>query len=129
MQEEKDKARRASIAYILRRRKRGGKTRSNSGEPVKSWAEYGEVNFTPTGSTSPTWIRWLLLPLGLLFCALPLIIIGAARGYDDLDPANVSFVTYGLVAITGFLIIAILIFSLLFLALNIWRFIRSTLFS
>ena len=65
MSDNKELKRRKSIAFILRRRKRGRKARANSGDNVKSWAEYSEVNFTPTGSAMPTWLR-VLMPLGII---------------------------------------------------------------
>jgi len=40
------------LKRLLRRRGRRTKTGANSGEKVYSWAEYGQVNFTPTGDHS-----------------------------------------------------------------------------
>lgn len=48
-----------SLKRLLRRRGRRTKPRANSGEKVYSWAEYGRVNFTPTGHQSR--IGWILV--------------------------------------------------------------------
>jgi ABC-type multidrug transport system fused ATPase/permease subunit len=47
------------LKRLLRRRGRRTKPRANSGKKVYSWAEYSQVNFTPTGHQSR--IGWILV--------------------------------------------------------------------
>lgn len=51
------------LRRLLRRRSRRTKPRANSGEKVYSWAEYSQVNFTPTGHQSR--VGWIIV--GALF--------------------------------------------------------------
>lgn len=92
----------ASIRYILRRRGRANKQRSNSGAPVKSWAEYSEVNFTPDGDSS-YWKYASAAIILVLLAALPF-------GFSAHDPEawhqmpiwlNVIVVVVGLILLAG----------------------------
>ena len=56
---------RAALQRLLRRRGRRGKAGANSKAAIKSWAEYSEVNFTPSGDHSrPT--RYLVIAIAVL---------------------------------------------------------------
>lgn len=126
-----EKKRRQSIAYILRRRKRGRKVGANSKAVVKSWAEYSEVSFSPRGAYSTRW-RWLFFPAWAVAAAIPWIFIAAYQAtfathaetleHDPLDPTG-----WVLVVIVGLLIIAVSAFSIAYMSMSIWRVLRSVL--
>nr|WP_070960998.1 hypothetical protein [Hyphomonas sp. Mor2] len=127
MDPDKEVKRRKSIAYILRRRKRGRRMGANSGEVVKSWAEYSEVNFTPTGSYASGWRRlvWLLAVPFAIFA--PLIIIatsGNAHRLAEAETPLFGWVILGLLLIVSLGVVA---FSLLYLVTSIRRFLRAKL--
>tara|TARA_Y100001947_G_scaffold118110_1_gene102168 strand:+ start:1260 stop:1655 length:396 start_codon:yes stop_codon:yes gene_type:complete len=108
--------RRASIRYILRRRGRANKARANSGAVVKSWAEFGEVNFKPDGDSG--WGRYLsaVVVIGLLV-ALPF-------AYSAHDPEGYEFASvWGIVlaSVVGIiLLIGAAAFAVVVLS-SIWR--------
>lgn len=115
-----EEKRRKSIAYILRRRKRGRKVGANSGDVVKSWAEYSEVNFTPSGGYSPWW-RILLVVVVPLIVLSPAIIIGAGQGAQDLVNRGVPTTLWVLLIILSL----ISLFFMAYVGLTVWRFIKS----
>lgn len=126
MPTESEKKRRAAIAYLLRRRKRGRKTGANSGQPVKSWAEYGEVNYTPSGSQLPGW-RWLL-PVSFPFIVLiPALIIANGQAAQDLYWVGLHPVAWTMLGVLALILIVIAVFFLAYAALSIWRIIRANL--
>jgi len=115
--------RRKSIAYILRRRKRGRKIGANSADVVKSWAEYGEVNFKPTGSHSGRW-RWLLIPIVPLVVLAPVIIIGSAQGAEELEQLGVPPTLWALLSVLAIVLGGVCLFSSAYILMTIWRLIR-----
>lgn len=126
MGNDQDKKRRKAIAYILRRRKRGRKVGANSGEVVKSWAEYSEVNFTPAGSYTPWW-RCLLLIFVPIIILTPAIIIGGSQNAFKLSDTDVHPIAWALIALLGLLLLVLSAFTIAYIALTIWRFVRSLL--
>ncbi|NQY13146.1 MAG: hypothetical protein HRT81_04700 [Henriciella sp.] len=124
-----EEKRRKSIAYILRRRKRGRKVGANSGEVVKSWAEASEVNFKPTGAKSNSW-RWLVFPAWLSAVTLPWMFFVVARipfnsHAEDLAHPELHPIGWVLVIVACLLIIAICGFALAYIGLTVWRLVRS----
>ncbi len=116
--------RRKSIAYILRRRKRGRKMSANSGRDVKSWAEYSEVNFKPSGGYSVLGRISLLIVVPLMVMSSGLI-IGFSRGAQDLVDRPVTLELWVLLAVLSFLLTLTLIAAGAYIALTLWRNIRS----
>lgn len=126
-----EEKRRKSIAYILRRRKRGRKVGANSGEVVKSWAEYSEVNFTPRGAYSTRW-RWLLFPAWAVAVAIPWIFMAVYQATfsthsETLEHEALGPIGWMLVGIAGFLSVAVAAFSIAYIGSSMWRFIQSIL--
>lgn len=124
-----EEKRRKSIAYILRRRKRGRKVGANSGEIVKSWAEYSEVNFKPTGSYTERW-RWVMFLAWLAAASAPWLFFTAPqsafqRHSESLAHPELHPVGWALVVIALMLVFAISAFAAAYVGLSIWRFIRS----
>ena len=124
-----EEKRRQSIAYILRRRKRGRRVGANSGEVVKSWAEASEVNFKPTASYSGNW-RWLTIPAWLAAASAPWLFFLAARvsfnsHAEDLAHPELHPIGWVLISLAGLLIFAISVFALAYIGVTIWRFVRS----
>ncbi|MEM9053929.1 MAG: hypothetical protein AAGB16_01275 [Pseudomonadota bacterium] len=118
MADYRDTKRRKAIVYILRRRKRGRKTGANSGDNVKSWAEYSEVNFTPTGSAMSGWWRVLIIPLALLAMVSPIIIISGGQHADELQASKPGLFLYGLI----YLVLLLCAAASLFFAAHILSF-------
>ena len=116
--------RRKSIAYILRRRKRGRKVGANSGEVVKSWGEYSEVSFKPNAAYSNA-ARYLLIFLVPLMIAAPIIIIGFSQGAQDLVDREVPTVLWILLSVLTIVIVTTTVFSVAYIALAIARVVRS----
>ena len=126
-----EKKRRKSIAYILRRRKRGRKVGANSREMVKSWAEYSEVNFTPRGAYSMRW-RWLFLPAWAISASIPWIFFAAYQATfsthsETLENVPLDPVGWVLVAIVALLMIVVSGFAIAYAGLSVWRGLRSVL--
>ena len=124
-----EEKRRKSIAYILRRRKRGRKVGANSGEVVKSWAEASQVKFTPTACYSGKW-RWLMIPAWFAAVSVPWVFlyvaaIPAHRHAEDLAHPQLHPVGLVLIALVGMLVVAIALFASAYIGLTIWRFVRS----
>ncbi|MEZ5998492.1 MAG: hypothetical protein R3B98_07345 [Hyphomonas sp.] len=69
-----------ALRRVVRRRDRRRKPGANSGEKVYSWAEYSEVNFTPTGDRSA--IGCVFAGIGGLGALLIVPLIFALAGYD-----------------------------------------------
>jgi len=121
-----EEKRRKSIAYIMRRRKRGRKLSANSGEVVKSWAEYSEVNFKPTGAYMEHG-RSLILLASCIAAASPLIILAAAQFFavrhsEDLRHAELHPVGWVLVIAVALLSLTICLFAVAYIGVSIWRF-------
>ena len=125
MDAEKEAKRRKSIAYILRRRKRGRKRGANSGEVVKSWAEYSEVNFRPSGSYMSWWQRLLWLPVVPLAILAPFAIAAGSRNAHRLAEADMPVMAWILFALLALVLVAIIGFALAYIGLSLWRSIRS----
>lgn len=119
-----EEKRRKSIAYILRRRKRGRKVRANSKDVVKSWAEYSEVNFKPTGGYSPWW-RILLVFIVPLIVLSPAIIIGASQGAQDLVDRVVPATLWVLLTILAIVLSLTTLFFVAYAGLTVWRTLES----
>ena len=119
-----EEKRRKSIAYILRRRKRGRKVGANSGEVVKSWAEYSEVNFRPSAAQT-VWWRWFLPMIVPLMVLAPFIIIGWSQGAQDLVDRGVPIEVWILVSILGLIGGLVALFASAYIGLTVWRFLRS----
>ena len=69
---------RAALQRLLRRRGRQGKAGANPKTSIKSWAEYSEVNFTPSGDHSGLSRYWPLAgALGVLLFPAGLFLAGA----------------------------------------------------
>lgn len=119
-----DEKRRKSIAYILRRRKRGRKVGANSGEVVKSWAEYSEVSFKPNASYSPT-IRFMLFLIVPLMIAAPIIIIAFGQNAQDVVDRPVPETLWVLLTILFAVIAATTVFACAYIILSIVRVVRS----
>lgn len=73
--------RRASIRYILRRRKRAANLGANSGAPIKAWARERAYTFTPSGNQSAFQMLGYGLLIFLAFLAMfgPFILMGILR--------------------------------------------------
>ncbi len=131
MPSDAETKRRQSIAYILRRRKRGRKTGANSGAPVKSWAEYSEVSFTPTGSYL-RWGRWLIFVGALFAMALPVVFLSMLAQPADHHRETLAFesvqlhpIGWVLVALIGLLSVTLAVFAIAFIVLAIRRVLRA----
>lgn len=114
MHKDEQAERRSAIAYIMRRRKRIGKTRANSGAPVKTWAEYRNVSHTPSGS-SGFWMRLLLLLMLPLIAGAPVVIISLSESaielsHREVDPVTLTIVAFvGVLLLVAFLLVAVVI--------------------
>ena len=120
MASQEEHKRRASIAYILRRRKRGRKSGANSGDTVKSWAEYSEVSYTPFGAYMTRW-RWILLLVFPLPVLLPIVII--ANGQNAINAADAQLGALGWVLLIALVVIVsvIVMFAVAFAVTSLWR--------
>ncbi|MEL6665467.1 MAG: hypothetical protein AAFQ24_04970 [Pseudomonadota bacterium] len=128
-----EQKRRASIAYILRRRKRGRKTGANSGRTINSVNRKirGHMTFTPAGSAMDR-SRYLTLAATVAAISLPLlclIVLGVAASrnaetlaHDGLDPLG-----WVLISAVAVLALSVAIFSMAYLVLFVWRWLSSLL--
>jgi len=66
------------LKRLLRRRGRRTKTGANTGEKVYSWAEYSQVNFTPSGDRSS-----LSYGLGALLIIFAMLLVPVVVGAVD----------------------------------------------
>lgn len=124
MDSDKEAKRRKSIAYILRRRKRGRRIGANSGKVVKSWAEYSEVNFTPSGAHANGWRRaiWLVvLPLAVL---APFVVIASSGNAHRLAEANTPLFAWVIFALLGLVLAGVAVFASAFTLISAWRALR-----
>ncbi|MCR9079163.1 MAG: hypothetical protein NXH78_08690 [Hyphomonadaceae bacterium] len=127
MDPDKEAKRRKSIAYILRRRKRGRRVGANSGGVVKSWAEYSEVNFTPTGSYASGWRRliWLLaLPFAVF---APIIIIASTRDAHRITDWRTPWFGWIIIGLLAAVSAGVAAIVLIYFLTSIWRFIHARL--
>ena len=131
MPADEDRKRRQSIAYIMRRRKRGRKTGANSGAPVKSWGEYSEVNFRPSGSYS-IWGRWIVFVAAVLTIAFPFLIFPLLIPSDGHHRETLAFEGSGihplgwiLLGIIGLLLVLFILVLIVYAGLSVWRAIRA----
>lgn len=123
--------RQKSIAYILRRRKRGRKTGANSGEVIKSAQKRlrGHLVFEPSGSYMSKW-RFLAFFGFLGSLALPIVFLSSladtswhtretlARDANDV----IGLVLIGLVAVLAVIIFG---FAVIYTVQSCWRVIRQ----
>ena len=128
-----EQKRRASIAYILRRRKRGRKTGAKSGGVVKSVNRKirGHMTFTPMGIAMDR-SRYLTLAATVATISLPLlclIVLGFAASrnaetlaHDGLDPLGLV-----LVSAVAVLALGVAVFSVAYLVLFVRRWLSSLL--
>jgi len=122
MDPEAEAKRRKSIAYILRRRKRGRKSGANSGDVVKSVNRRirGHVVFKPSGGVSPWWQRLLFLFIPILIIS-PAFMIGPAGSAFDLEEANIHPFAWVIIGTLGVLSIGVMCFAAAYFSLSIWR--------
>ena len=71
------------LKRLLRRRGRRGKVGANTGETVNSWAEYGPVNFTPSGDHSRTSAIIGTLAVIGSFLIVPMIFVLAGSAAEN----------------------------------------------
>ena len=126
MDSQQEKKRRAAIAYVLRRRKRGRKLGANSGQVVKSVNRRirGHMIFKPSASMNMWW-RFGMVGLALLICLFPLFIFALPSAphlqvHHESSPAGLTLLIPAVV-----LLLLIAGFAAAYIALSIWRFIRS----
>nr|WP_321511645.1 hypothetical protein [uncultured Hyphomonas sp.] len=62
------------LKRLLRRRNRRMKTGANSGDKVYSWAEYSQVNFTPTGDRSSISYGLIAFLFAFAFLLIPVLV-------------------------------------------------------
>jgi hypothetical protein len=75
------------LKRLLRRRGRRGKSGANSGETVYSWAEYGPVNFTPSGDHSKlSTIVGALAVMGSLLIVPAIFFLAGSAEEEGLRP-------------------------------------------
>lgn len=129
MNPEAEAKRRQSIAYILRRRKRGRRIGANSGATVKSVQQKirGHLVFTPTGGSVPWWQRlmWLIaIPLAMLIVFVPTYLIGLHL--DDPQPQFGGYPPHAwlIFGMLGVVSAGVIGFSAAYFAINLWRAIR-----
>ncbi|MBO6688671.1 MAG: hypothetical protein JJ931_00955 [Henriciella sp.] len=121
MDPDKEAKRRKSIAYILRRRKRGRRIGANSGRVVKSWAEYSAVTLKPTGSYMSTWQRLLWFPIVPLAIALPFIVMAGAGDAQELVVAEIHPLAWVLIGLLALIILCISVLVVSYTLLCLWR--------
>ena len=119
MHKDEEAERRSAIAYIMRRRKRIGKTRANSGAPVKTWAEYRNVSHTPSGS-SGFWTRLVLLLMLPLIAGAPLLIAHLSESAFELSHREVDPVTLGIAVFVGVLLLVALLLVAVVIGKSLW---------
>ena len=124
MESGTERKRQQSITYILRRRNRSRKIGANSNTPIKSWAEYSDVNFKPSGSNSPI-ARWLLLPLGFVLAISPLLMMIGADGAEDAGLTELPQLGWSMLMILAVLSLVIALFFLAYAGLSIWRIVQA----
>ncbi len=75
------------LKRLLRRRSRRTKPHANSGAKVYSWAEYGQVNFTPTGDYSKlSTILGVLAVVGSILIVPALFFLAGSAEEEGLLP-------------------------------------------
>jgi len=121
MDPDKEAKRRKSIAYILRRRKRGRRLGANSHAAVKSWAEYSEVTLKPTGSYMSSWLRLLWFPIVPFAIALPFIVIAGAGDAQNLAVAEIHPMAWALIGLLILIVLCVITFTAAFTLLSLRR--------
>lgn len=124
MDPDQEAKRLKSIRYILRRRKRGRRVGANSGKVVKSWAEYSEVNFTPTGSYSTGWRRWIWVFVVPLAIFAPIIIIAATGNAHRAAEAEIPGFAWIVIGLLIAATVGVVAFAAAFTLLSLWRALR-----
>lgn len=94
------------LKRLLRRRGRRHKVGANTGEKIHSWAEYGRVNFTPSGDRSG--LQYVFAGIGGLGALLVVPLIFALAGYDKAGRA-IPLTPYLSELASGVIVIAILL--------------------
>lgn len=128
MDPDKEVKRRKSIAYILRRRKRGRRMGANSGGEIKSVQRKmrGHVTFKPSGSASGWW-RFSFILIAALIAAFPwfvFVLTGTPTLYHINEGSPLAIV-FGVPIIL--LSLLILGFALAFTIVSVHRFLRAKL--
>ena len=129
MDPDKQAKRRKSIAYILRRRKRGRRAGANSGGSVKSIQRKmrGHVTFKPSGSASGWW-RFSFLFVAALIAAFPWFVFLLA-GKPTLHLVDENSPLAWLFGVPIIILSALICgFASAYVLLSIWRFMRAKLF-
>ena len=70
------------LKRLLRRRGRRHKVSANTGDKVYSWAEYGQVNFTPSGDSSFVSRLFGIFAILMAFLIVPIIFLTAQYTAD-----------------------------------------------
>ena len=121
MDPNKEAKRRQSIAFILRRRKRGRRLGANSGGVVKSWAEYSAVSLKPTGSYMSSWQRLIWFPVVPLAIALPFIVMAGAGDAQELANAEIHPLAWALIGLLAVIVLCVVSFFAAYTVLSLWR--------
>lgn len=116
-----DPKKRQSVAFIMRRRKRGRASMANSRAPERTGNHWSQRTLHNTGSVSPAKYRWLVVLFGLLCFILPPII--AIRIYYFGDPSD-SIPNIVPTVFLGFVGIAVIICGSILLAATVQLFRR-----
>ena len=97
---------------------------ANSGDTVKSWAEYSEVNYTQFGAYMTRW-RWVLLLVFPLPVLLPFVIIANGQNAINAADAQLGFLGWVLLTVLVAIVSVIVVFALAFAITSLWRVLRS----
>jgi hypothetical protein len=97
---------------------------ANSNAPIKSWAEYSDITFRPSGSNSPI-AHWLLLPLGFVLAISPLLIMIGANGAEDAGLIELPKLGWIMLMILAVLLLVTALFFLVYAGLSIWRIVQA----
>lgn len=118
-----EEKRRKSIAYILRRRKRGRKVGANSGRVVEILTPRGrgKVSFQPSGSASGWW-RFLNVLVGIAIFISPWVVFALPNWTPWSGHGGIIDRT--LVAVLTSLLGLIVVFAIVYVCLTMFRILR-----